>query len=314
MTVFRYLLLVLAVAMVVASGALAAELVYPPGSRLGLVPPSGMETSTNFFGFENPSTHAAILLAALPAEAYSELDKGMSAEALRKQGLVVEKREPLSLPAGKAFLVIGRQEIEKTKVRKWILISASPDLTALVTVQIPETVQNLYADAAIRNSLGTLAIRAHVPVEEQLGLLPFKFSELAGFQVGGIVPGRAAVLNEPPSPVQGQPQPHIFVNVAPGAPSHSSDREAFAREAFAAVPNVREMRVTGAEPLRIAGQPGHQILAQGRDPTGSVDLTIVQWLRFGGSGYLQLVGVSRADAWHDAYPRFRAVRDGIEPR
>ena len=256
MTVFRYLLLVLAVAMVVASGALAAELVYPPGSRLGLVPPSGMETSTNFFGFETPALMLRSVRLFLPRR--FELDKGMSAEALRKQGLVVEKREPLSLPAGKAFLVIGRQEIEKTKVRKWILISASPDLTALVTVQIPETVQNLYADAAIRDSLGTLAIRAHVPVEEQLGLLPFKFSELAGFQVGGIVPGRAAVLNQPPSPVQGQPQPHIFVNVAPGAPSHSSDREAFAREAFAAVPNVREMRVTGAEPLRIAGQPGHQ--------------------------------------------------------
>jgi hypothetical protein len=66
--------------------------------------------------------------------------------------------------------------------------------------------------------------------------------------------------------------------------------------------------------LRIAGQPGHQIVAQARDPSGAADLTIVQWVRFLGGGYIHLVGLSRADAWPQAYPRFRAVRDGIDPR
>jgi hypothetical protein len=44
------------------------------------------------------------------------------------------------------------------------------------------------------------------------------------------------------------------------------------------------------------------------------DLTVVQWLRFGGGAYLQVVGISRVDAWQTAYPRFRTVRDSIEPR
>ena len=43
-------------------------------------------------------------------------------------------------------------------------------------------------------------------------------------------------------------------------------------------------------------------------------LTVVQWLRFGGGAYLQMIGIARADAWKDAYPRFRSVRDGIEAR
>jgi hypothetical protein len=43
-------------------------------------------------------------------------------------------------------------------------------------------------------------------------------------------------------------------------------------------------------------------------------LTVGKWLRFGGGAYLQMVGVARADAWKDAYSRFRSVRDGIEPR
>jgi hypothetical protein len=307
------LLLVLAV-MLAAPRAHATELVYPPGSRLGLAPPSGMMTSTNFFGFEDPDTHAAIILASLPTEAYAELEKTISAEALKRQGVILEKREAMPLSTGKAFLVIGRQEIDKTKVRKWILIGSSPALTALVTVQIPETAKNLYSDAAIRETLGTLAIRAHVPVEEQLGLLPFKLVELAGFQVGGIMPGRAAVLSDAPADTQAQPQPHIFVSVAPGGPAQTSDRDAFARDVFAAIPNVREVRVTSAEPLRISGQPGYQIIAQAKDPAGAASLTVVQWLRFGAGGYLQLVGIARADGWLEAYPRFRAVRDGIEPR
>ena len=35
--------------------------------------------------------------------------------ALKKQGMTLETREALSLAAGKAFLVIGRQEVEKTR-------------------------------------------------------------------------------------------------------------------------------------------------------------------------------------------------------
>jgi hypothetical protein len=313
MTLLRPLLVLLALALA-APSLRAADAVYPPGSRIGIVPPSGMLTSNNFFGFEDPNTNAAIILAALPAEAYAELEKTISAEALKKQGVTLEKREAMPLSTGKAFLVIGHQEVDKTKVRKWILIGSSPALTALVTVQVPEAVKNLYSDAAIRATLATLAIRAIVPVEEQLSLLPFKVAEFAGFQVAGVVPGRAVVLSDVPADAPGQPQPHIFVSVAPGGPAQTGDRDAFARDVFAAIPNIRDIRFTTSEPLRIVGQPGHQILAQAMDPGSAISLTVVQWLRFGGGGYLQLVGIARADAWHEAYPRFRAVRDGIEPR
>jgi hypothetical protein len=309
----RPLLLILALALSV-PWAHAADVVYPPGSRLGIVPPSGMVTSNNFLGFEDPDTNAAIILAALPVEAYAELEKTISAEALKRQGVILEKREAMPLSTGKAFLVIGRQELDKTKVRKWILIGSSPALTALVTVQIPETVKNLYSDAAIRETLATLTVRTTVPVEEQLSLLPFKIAEFAGFQVAGVMPGRAVMLSDAPADTGAQSQPHIFVSVAPGGPAQTSDREAFARDVFAAIPNVRDVRVITSEPLRIIGQPGHQILAQARDPAGTTILTVVQWLRFGGGGYLQLVGMARVDAWQETYPRFRAVRDGIEPR
>ena len=300
------------------SPARAADVAYPPGSRIGLAPPSGMVASKSFFGFEDASNSVAIIMVSLPGEAYADLDKTVTADALKRQGVALETREAMSLSTGKAFLVVGRQEVEKTKIRKWILVASFPALTALVTVQIPDAAKAHYPDAAVRAMLATLAVRTVVPVEEQLGLLPFKVAELAGFRVGGVVPGRAVMLSDAAAEAPAKPaasmDPHIFVAVAPGGPAQNTERDAFARDVFATIPNLKDIRIASSEPLRMSGQQGHQLLATARDAAGANALTVVQWLRFGGGGYLQMVGIAREDAWKVAYPRFRSVRDGIEPR
>ena len=312
----RIILIVFALVVGVMPAA-AADVVYPPGSRIGLAPPQGMVTSKNFFGYEDAENNAAIIVLALPPQAFADLDKSVTADALKQQGLTFETREEMPLSTGKAFLVLGHHEVDKVKIRKWILVAASSGLTALVTAQIPEAAKALYPDAAIRAALATLAIRNTVPAEEQLSLLPFKVGELAGFRVSGIVPGRAVMLGDAAADAPGIgtiTEPHIFVAISPGGPVQTSDRDTFARDVFATIPNLRDVRITTSEPLRMGGQQGYQILADAKDPTGAAGLTVVQWLRFGGGAYLQMVGIARTEAWKDAYPRFRSVRDGIDTR
>jgi hypothetical protein len=311
-------LLVLFLLVLGAFPAPAAEPSYPPGSRIGLSPPAGLVPSKTFFGYEDPHNSVAMMLVALPPQAYADLDASVTADALKRQGVTMESREALALPSGKAFLVVGRQEVDNTKIRKWILVASSPALTGFVTVQMPEAAMALYPDAAIRASLATLAFRAAVPVDEQLGLLPFKVGDFSGFRIAGVIPGRAVMLSDAPAGAPGSPdstnEAHIFAAIAPGGPAQSADRDTFAREVLATLPNMREIRVTTSEPLRMGGQQGHQILADAKDATGTSPLTVVQWLRFGGGGYMQIVGIARTDGWKDAYPRFRSVRDGIEAR
>lgn len=312
----RIILIVFALVVGVMPAA-AADVVYPPGSRIGLVPPQGMVTSKNFFGYEDAENNAAIIVLALPPQAFADLDKSVTADALKQQGLTFETREEMPLSTGKAFLVVGHHEVENTTIRKWILVAASSGLTALVTAQIPEAAKALYPDAAIRAALATLAIRNTVPAEEQLSLLPFKVGELAGFRVSGIVPGRAVMLGDAAADAPGMgtiTEPHIFVAISPGGPVQTSDRDTFARDVFATIPNLRDVRITTSEPLRMGGQQGYQIVADAKDPTGAAGLMVVQWLRFGGGAYLQMVGIARTEAWKDAYPRFRSVRDGIDTR
>jgi hypothetical protein len=320
MASIRLLLVLSALVLALAQApARAAEVVYPLGSRIGLAPPPGLAPSRNFFGgYEDLDNNVTIIMAALPVEAYGELDKTFTAEALKRQGATLETREAMSLSTGKAFLVIAHQEVDKTSMRKWLLVASSPALTALVTVQVPDAAKAHYPDAAIRAALSTLAVRTTVPVEEQLGLVPFKIGELAGFRIAGVFPGRAVMLSDAPANPSGPPEaamePHIRVAIVPGGPAQSSERDAFARDVFATIPNLKDVRFENSEPLRIGGQQGHQILANGRDAGSGATLKVVQWLRFGGGAYMQMLGIARSEAWKDAYPRFRSVRDGIEPR
>src|SRR5215475_973087 len=309
MTILRSLLVLLALL----STAQAADVVFPAGSRVGLVPPPGLSKSNNFQGFEDAEHNVAMIIAALPREAHGDLQRSISEEELKKRGLIFEKREDQKLADGDASLVIAHQEVEKLKLRKWIFAVLAQDLVALVTVQIPDDAANLYPDSAIRAALSSVAIRPTVPVEEQLGLLPFRVGDLAQFRIGGVIPGRAIMLTDAATDEPGPDiDSHIVVAVAPGGPAQVADRDTFARDVFGSIPNLKDVHVNSAEPLRIGGQPGHQVMATAKDARTGADVNVVQWLRFGGGAYLHLIGVARTSAWIPAYARFRQVRDGIE--
>ena len=75
----------------------AAEPTFPTGSRVGLVPPKGMMLSKAFPGFEDPDKKAAILVSAMPAAAYAEIEKTVADDVVKKQQITVDKREPITL-------------------------------------------------------------------------------------------------------------------------------------------------------------------------------------------------------------------------
>jgi hypothetical protein len=294
--------------------ATAADAVFPAGSHLGLVPPPGMVPSRTFQGFQEPGTKATILLTTLPANAYEELAKSMVPDAMKKEGIEVERRDPIELSVGKGFVLSGRQTIEKERYRKWLLIAPAADVTALVNVQVPEQAAN-YSDEAVRAAFATLAVRSHIPEAEQLSLIPFRIEELAGFHVEDVLPGRAIVLVDPASEAaEGAgttAKARMFISALPGGPEEAADRDNFARVAFGQIVGIKDVKMQDAGPLRIASQPGYQTLAKAKDAGTGADVMVVQWLRFGSGGFLRMIGIARADAWPEMFGRLRAVRDGI---
>lgn len=303
---------------VLASAAQTADPVFPTGSRIGLVPPAGMVMSHTFPGFENRDKKAAILVSTMPAAAYAQIEKSAADEVLKQQHFVVEKRESIQLSFGKGLLITGKLLLDKVWYRKWLLAAPATDVTALVSVQL-QLADTTYSDAAVRAALSTVVLRARVPDAELLSLLPFKVGALAGFHIDDVLPGRALMLVDPRSDQDTQApvrtvKARFLVAAEPGGPNDPEQRGAFARSLFDQLSGIKDVRVTMSEPLPFNGQPGFQTMAQAKDARSNEDLMVIQWLRFGGGAFLQMVGISRADIWTDELARLRQVRDSIDPQ
>jgi hypothetical protein len=322
-------------AMLSAVPAHAADPVFPPGSRLGLVPPPGMVPSRNFMGFEDPQQNAAILFTTLPAKAYDSLDKSMVPEAMKRDGVEVDKREPIQLGIGKGFLLSGTQTANKLRYRKWLLATLAGNMTALVTVQVPDQ-DAAYPDKTVRDTLATLAMRDTVPDSEQLSLMPFTLGDMAGFKIDEALPGRALMLvdriadagsasdpaqqpssdgkDQSSNPIKDTLSARLFIAAMPGGPQEPGDRANFARTMFQQIVGIKDVQIQDAEPLRIGGQPGFETLAKAKELQSDSDIRVVQWLRFGTAGFLQMIGIAHADVWPTVFTRMRTVRDSITPK
>jgi len=307
--------------LLLAAPARADEPIYPRGSRVGLVPPAGMVASETFTGFADPGKDAAILITTLPGQAYAQMEKSLDSDALKKRGdITLEKREPVKLSVGKGFLLVGRQVADKTRYRKFLLVLDAGDLTALVTVQVPFQ-DNVYSDRVVRAALDTVSVRQTVPEAEELGLLPFAVGDLAGFHVDGVVRSRALFLSDAgrgnpataaePAPERGS-DARLIIAAIPGGPTDPNDHANFARLSFNEISGIRDVHVTMSEPLRIGGQSGYQTMAEAKDVRNGADLMVVQWLRFGSGGFLQIIGVAPTDSWTSTLARLRTVRDSVE--
>ena len=97
-------------------------------------------------------------------------------------------------------------------------------------------------------------------------------------------------------------------------PPQPDDRARFAQQAATTIPGVRDARITMSEPIRIDGQPAYETRIDATSGKDNTSVTVVQWLRFGGPNMLRIIGSAPRDQWSTAFPRFRAVRDGIQPR
>ncbi len=290
--------------------ALAAEPVFPKGSAIGLVPPGDLKPGTHSPGFEDPDRKVSISILQLPMAAYETLEKSIFAKD--QIGLTDVKRESFPFQSGIGYLITGRGQDNGVAARKWFLASTGLGpflgLAMLIKVEVPEAASAIYPDAAIRQALASVTFR-EPPIDEQLSLLPIKFKDLAGFRVMRVVGNDGAILIEGPGQDMTK-NPYMIISLGRGGPENPDDRARFARELLSSAP-LRDIVVTFAEPMRIEGRPGYEVRAKATGYDGK-PLALVQWLRFGGGGFIRVIGAVHQEDWDQFFPRFRAVRDGID--
>jgi hypothetical protein len=294
----------------------AAEALFPTGSLIGFVPPPGFNVSKHFPGFENSDGGSMVLLT-LPPQAYAEIEKSMTPEAFKAQGITEEKRENLALPDGKGVLVTGSEQENGQKFRKWMFLGSIPAAIGIAAVRIPDEAIKSDSDDAIKTSLLTMTARPSVPIEEQLTLVPFKLGEMSGMRPVRILGGTGVFLTDGTKDTPAvADQPVFVISIGQGGPEQASERVNFARNLFTGLADFKDVRIVSGDMLRLGGGslPTHELQAEAKDVQTDTPMKIVQWVRFGPGAFVRMVGVARADTWSKEFPRFRAVRDGIGPR
>jgi hypothetical protein len=291
--------------------ALSADPVYPPGSRIGLVPPADMTPSRGLAGFQSRITGAAILAIEMPAQAFPTIATGFTDEALKAQGFALKERETPRIGESEAILVSGDQADGGRAIGKTILLAPDPTMTALVIGQYPAD-----APEGVRQSvlaaLRTVTIRPPLAMAEQMAALPFQINDLAGFRPVRVMAGNSVLLTDgPKDQVQEAEQPILIVaqSFAPAPPA--DQRDAFARAALGANTFLKETMLERSQGFRQGGVDWHEIVAKAKDGMSDQPVLVMQTIRFEPGGYTRMVGIVRVDQREAVLPRFRRIVDTI---
>lgn len=277
-----------------------------------MAPLVGLNKAKTFTGFETEDGGVKVLVTDLPPEAYGEVANAFKSNPAGTGGI---KPESIETAAGLAYYTIESGKDGATGVRRYSMILPGPGFSGYVAVQVPDNVTKIYTDDAVRQMFASAVVRNEVPVAEQLGLMPFKIGELSSFKnVRTLAPSAALILADSDEKSGFEIAPFMIVGLIGSTAASPEDRGRFAQQIAATIPGVRDGRITMSEPVRIDGQPGYETRIDATSGKDNTPVTIVQWLRFGSQSSLRIIGSSPRDQWSTAFPRFRAVRDGIAPR
>jgi hypothetical protein len=295
--------------------AFAVDPVYPPGLRMGIVPIEGLAVSRTFPGFETEDHSVKVLIAELPIAAYNEVQNAFKTSSFPGSANAA-RPESLQTGSGEGFYTVETAREGAETVRRFSMIISGGSFSGYVAAQVSESARTAFSDDAMRQMFASTVVRKEVPLDEQLGLLPFKVTELGGFRnVRTLPPGGAVLLADGDDETGVEAAPYVVISPVTSGPAQPEDRGRFAQQAAGQIPGLRDGRLTMSEPLRIGGSPGYETRVEGTSGKANTPVTVVQWLRFGsGSNVLRIIASTPRDDWSKAFPRFRAVRDGIQPR
>ena len=315
-TIAQVITRVLALAVVLAAAgnpAIAADAVFPPGARVGLAPAEGLVVAKEFLGFESEDQKIKVGVAEIPAAAFEAVETALKEGKSTGPGA---KPEPFETATGKGYITSDTGKDGDVTVRMYSLIVPSNDkFTGYVIAQVRDDAAKPIADEAIRKMLSTAVLRKEVPVEEQLGLLPFKIGELSEFKtVRTLAPRASILLTDGTEDTTLDGAPYMVIGIIGSGPEKADDRGRFAQQVATTIPGLRNARIVSNEPMRIDGTPGFETRIEAVTGKNDTPVSVVQWLRFGSSSSLRIIASATTDDWPKAFPRFRAVRDGIAPR
>jgi len=264
------------------------------GSHAVMELPDGFEESREFIGALWREAQASILVTELPAEAFEPVAEGLREDpaALSDQGVQLDTVEATALGPHQALIGRGRQQAGAQAFEKWLLLAGSPQVTLLVTAQIPSRLATPQRVEKIEAALASIRIAPERG--DPRGILPFTFGETQRFQFARALSGRAALMTDTAYEGAAGARPVFVIAASPGAncEAWSDGTHAFAAEAMASLQRVEDLAVADSYDARIGGGPA--VVTEATGTVGGEDVIVVQTIRFRDCAYLRTVGIGPA--------------------
>ena len=160
---------------------------------------------------------------------------------------------------------------------------SAPNLTMLVNVEVPESALSVYSDAVVRKALASVTLRP-APIQEQLGMLPFKIDDLSlAFKSCRLCRQAPVILAEDPSD-SNERQPFMIVSVDRGGPPEDSRPRAVCSQSVVERAGARTLdTIIGGN----AGRWSRRVMrsAQMVKVHAGDAVSLVQWIRFSPGGF-----------------------------
>lgn len=284
-----------------------------PGSRVVVDLPPGFATSPTFSGFIHVPSKATIILLEVPASAYPDMARGLSAETLSSQGITDVQTGTLDR-GGEHVYVTGEQSTPAGPFAKQILLFREGAVTALLSASLPKS--------AIENgSISAQAVEralASARLAPGAGEKPYALSYTGPFRDTGAFIGQShfyAIVDPPGKqrPASATP-PSLIIAAALDGP-RIDDLEATGRAGIAELTGGQEPTTLESQQFDVAGLEGIEHVVPPSGSGEASDAGIYQViLRGRDGGYYRIVGKAPAPEWPALLPEFRKIAQSFAPQ
>lgn len=252
-----------------------ARVQQAPASRVAIDLPEGYEPARLFSGFTHDGNGVSLVVVEMPAQAYDELEKGLTGEALAAKGVTLTGRGQLKRP-GDHIYIQGEQASAAGVYAKFFVVFRESGVTALITANVQKaSIETGQVKAAEIEAVLASARIAAVPAEAKD---LFALAHLGPFKPAGSFLGTAKAYTldggtQPPRASNGR----AMLIVAPSLDQRLvSNPDEYAVQLLNGLAGHGEVKIGTRAPVSIGGLAGVEIEGTARENESGAELLLYQ--------------------------------------
>jgi hypothetical protein len=287
-----------------------------PEPALELDQPDGFEQAINFTGFQKPEDQASILMARLPGS-FEACTEQFDPKRFAASGMNLKSQRKITHDSKRAVLINVEQEVEGSKIEKWILAFGDDNETRLLTASFRAIDHERYSEDLKDILLSSKSIAA-VRKESQSKVLTRNSFEImiSGdlTPVSSLSVGDAVCLTRTGTIPLRSPGEPMFVAGPSISPVKAVHREEYSRQRLNETAETRIERVMSHKAISIDGLNGFETHAVGKYTSSGTPLRIYQVMLFEDDGYFLMQGLVGRDDTHDTISDFETMARSFSRR